>query len=133
MPSADFERSLTVGRSPVECWGVLTDVGLVANWVTVVGEVSEIEHLQTYQAVLADQFGPFRLKEEMRVAKRLGASMVITGSGGPSGLQGARLKEAVKRFAESMKPHLAAAEELGITIGIENHGGPLISTPESAT
>jgi carbon monoxide dehydrogenase subunit G len=67
MPSSDFERSLTVGRSPAECWGVLTDVGLVANWVTVVGEVKEMEHLQTYQAVLADQFGPFRLKADLDI------------------------------------------------------------------
>jgi carbon monoxide dehydrogenase subunit G len=67
MPSAEFERSLTVGRSPAECWGVLTDVGAVAGWVTVVGEVHELAHLDRYQAVLADQFGPFKLKADLDI------------------------------------------------------------------
>jgi len=67
MPSADFERALTVGRSPADCWGVLTDVKKVAEWVTVVGEVDEIDHLQAYRAVLADQFGPFKLKADLDI------------------------------------------------------------------
>lgn len=67
MPSADFERSLTVGRSPEQCWAVLTDVGTVAGWVTVVGEVTEIEHLAAYTAVLTDQFGPFKLHADLDI------------------------------------------------------------------
>lgn len=67
MPSADFERSLEVGRSPAECWGVLTDVQRVANWVTVVGEVQESEHLKAYGAVLEDQFGPFKLRADLDI------------------------------------------------------------------
>ncbi|MDH3538572.1 MAG: SRPBCC domain-containing protein [Acidimicrobiia bacterium] len=67
MPSADFERSLTVGRSPAECWSVLTDVQRVANWVTVVGTVGELEHLQAYTAVLEDQFGPFKLRADLDI------------------------------------------------------------------
>lgn len=68
MPSADFERSLTVSRSPADCWGALTDVGTVAGWVTVVGEVEEIEHLASYRAVLEDQFGPFKLKADLDIS-----------------------------------------------------------------
>jgi carbon monoxide dehydrogenase subunit G len=67
MPSAEFERSLDVGRSPAECWGVLTDVHKVANWVSVVGEVDEIDHLQSYRAVLEDQFGPFKLRADLDI------------------------------------------------------------------
>jgi len=37
----------------------------------------------------------------------------------------------VRSFAEKMKPHLAAAEEAGVTIAIENHGNNLINTPDS--
>ncbi len=67
MPSADFGRSLEVSRSPAECWEVLTDVERVASWVTVVGEVREVEHLKSYEAVLEDQFGPFKLKADLDV------------------------------------------------------------------
>ena len=67
MPSADFARSLEVGRDPAACWSVLTDVERVAGWVTVVGEVRETEHLQSYEAVLEDQFGPFKLKADLDI------------------------------------------------------------------
>jgi len=75
--------------------------------------------------------GPFKLREEMAVAEKLGGSMLITGGRGPSGLEGDELKREVKRFAEKMKPHIAAAEEHGVTIGIENHGNNLIQSPDS--
>ena len=67
MPSAEFERSLDVGRPPAECWEVLTDVQRVANWVSVVGDVDEIDHLQSYGAVLEDQFGPFKLRADLDI------------------------------------------------------------------
>ncbi len=68
MPSSDFERSLQVKQSPADCWGVLTDVERIAGWVSVVGEVSELEHLQSYTAVLVDQFGPFKLKADLDIS-----------------------------------------------------------------
>ncbi len=67
MPSAEFERSLGVSRSPADCWGVLTDVQRVADWVTVVGEVRELEHLESYEALLEDQFGPFKLRADLDI------------------------------------------------------------------
>jgi len=67
MPSADFERSLLVGHSRADCWEALTDVQRVAGWVTVVGEVRELEHLKTYRAVLVDEFGPFRLSADLDI------------------------------------------------------------------
>ena len=75
--------------------------------------------------------GPFGLQDEMRVAKTLGGSMLICGGKGPVGLTGAELKEAVREFAEKMKPHLTVAEEAGVVIGIENHGNNLIDSPDS--
>jgi len=75
--------------------------------------------------------GPFDLEGEMRVAKELGGSMVVCGSRGPGDLRGGALKTAVKKFIEKMKPHIATAEQIGITIGIENHGNSLIYSPES--
>ena len=67
MPSADFEQSLEVTRSPAECWEVLTDVERIAGWVSVVGEVKELDHLESYAAVLVDQFGPFKLKADLDI------------------------------------------------------------------
>jgi len=75
--------------------------------------------------------GPFGLQDEMRVVSRLGGSMVVCGSRGPKNLDGQALKGAVHRFVESMKPHIACAQETGVTIGIENHANSLIESPDS--
>lgn len=75
--------------------------------------------------------GPFGLREEMRFARKFGAKVLITGSRGPKDLAGEECKRAVQQFVEQMKPHVAAAEELGMTVGIENHSGALLSSPDS--
>ncbi len=75
--------------------------------------------------------GPFGLQDEMRVLRKFGGSLLISGSRGPKDLSGEEARRAVKQFVEQMKPHVAAAEELGVTIGIENHGRALLSTPDS--
>ena len=75
--------------------------------------------------------GPFGLQEEMRVAKKLGGTMVVCGGRGPKGLKGKELKEAVRVFVEKMKPHIGCAEEVGVTIGIENHANSLIESADS--
>ena len=67
MPSAEFEQFLDVAQSPAECWEVLTNVEQIAGWVSVVGEVGELEHLKSYTAVLVDQFGPFKLKADLDI------------------------------------------------------------------
>lgn len=77
------------------------------------------------------KLGPFRLQDEMRVAQRFGANTIVTGGQGPKGLKGTELKQAVGKFIEQMKPHLAVAEETGVTIAIENHGNNLIESPDS--
>jgi sugar phosphate isomerase/epimerase len=75
--------------------------------------------------------GPFHLAYEMRVLKRLGGTVLITGAEGPRGLKGPKLKAAVKHFAEQMKRHTAVAEELDVTIGIENHRNNLMEPPDA--
>ncbi|MHC4546774.1 MAG: sugar phosphate isomerase/epimerase family protein [Planctomycetota bacterium] len=75
--------------------------------------------------------GPFALKDEIRAAKKLGGSMVVCGSRGPGNLKGDALKEAVRKFIEKMKPQIDVAEQMGITIGIENHSNSLIQSPDS--
>jgi len=75
--------------------------------------------------------GPFKLREEMQVVQRYGGSLIVTGSHGPANLTGSKCKEAVREFLQKMEPHVAAAEELGVTIGIENHANALIASPDS--
>jgi len=77
------------------------------------------------------KFGLFNMQGEMDLVKQLGGDMVICNSGGPRGLKGAELKSAIKKFAEKLKPHVAAAEEKGVIIGVENHGGGLINDPDT--
>ena len=75
--------------------------------------------------------GPFRLQDEMRLAQRLGCQTMVTGGEGPRGLEGAELKSAVADFIEQLKPHLAVAEETGVTIAIENHSNNMIQSPDA--
>ncbi len=75
--------------------------------------------------------GPFKLQDEMAWVKKFGGKMVLCGSTGPKDPEGGAAKEAVKKFIEEMKPHVAKAEELGITIAIENHVGQAIYHPDS--
>lgn len=75
--------------------------------------------------------GPFGLEDEIRLAKRLGGSMVISGSRGPGNLKGTALKSAVNNFVEKMKPHVAAAEKMSVTIGIENHANSLMASVDA--
>ncbi len=77
------------------------------------------------------KLGPFKLQKEMRLAQRFGCPTMVTGGSGPKGLKGKELKAAVGDFIEKMKPHLAVAEETGVTIAIENHGNNLIDSPDS--
>jgi len=67
MPSSEFSRSLEVQSSPEECWDVITDVQQIADWVSVVHEVVEVEPLESYTAILEDSFGPFKLHADIKV------------------------------------------------------------------
>ena len=64
--------------------------------------------------------GPFKLQDDMRLAKRLGCPLIITAGTGQKGLAG----------AENMKPHLAVAEENGVIVAIENHANDLFETTD---
>ena len=77
------------------------------------------------------KLGPFGLKDELPLAQRLGCRTIVSGGRGPKGLKGAELKAAVGAFIEKMKPHLAIAQETGVTVAIENHANNLIASPDS--
>jgi sugar phosphate isomerase/epimerase len=75
--------------------------------------------------------GPFKLRDEFPVAKKLGATTIVTGSQRSRDLSGEALKTAVKDFAEQMRTHAEEAQSSGVSIAVENHGGALLNTPDS--
>jgi sugar phosphate isomerase/epimerase len=75
--------------------------------------------------------GPFGVQDEMAWLKKLGGEIVVTGCKGPKNPEGAEAKAAIQKFLEDMKPHAAKAEELGITIAIENHDNQPLYHPDS--
>jgi sugar phosphate isomerase/epimerase len=89
------------------------------------------KHDVTLGCITQYKLGPFGLQREMQLAQRLGCKMIVCGGSGPKNLKGQELKAAVGAFIEKLKPHLAVAEETGVTIAIENHGNNLIDSPDS--
>ena len=77
--------------------------------------------------------GPFKQDDEMRWVKKNGGQMTVCASGGmgPRDPKGAEAKRQVKAFFEKLKPHYELAEELGMTMAIENHKNAMLSSPDS--
>ena len=77
--------------------------------------------------------GPFRQDEEMAWVKKNGGHMTVCASGkmGDDDPVGAAAKTQVKAFFEKLKPHYEKAEELGVTMAIENHKNAMLSSPDS--
>jgi len=67
LASQEFSQLFSVARSSDDCWNVLIDVARVSSWVSVVGEVTEHEHLARYSTVLEDRLGPFKLRADLEV------------------------------------------------------------------
>ncbi|MBI5773685.1 MAG: TIM barrel protein [Verrucomicrobia bacterium] len=75
--------------------------------------------------------GPTGLADEMTWMKKFGGGIIVTGSKGPREPAGEAAKTAMKAFLETMKPHVAKAEENGVTIALENHDKQLLYHPDS--
>lgn len=77
--------------------------------------------------------GPFKQDDEMRWVKKNGGHMTVCGSGkmGEADVSGAEAKAQVTAFFEKLKPHYELAEELGVTMAIENHKSSMLSSPDS--
>ena len=65
--------------------------------------------------------------------QQYGGKVIVTGSGRypDSEPSGAEAQAQVKKMLEVMKPHVAKAEDTGITIAIENHSKQLLYHPDS--
>ena len=67
MATNSFSRTLATTSDAETCWAVLTDVSRIAGWVSVIGDVAELEPLANYTAVLMDKVGPFKLKADLAI------------------------------------------------------------------
>lgn len=89
------------------------------------------EHGVSLGCITRYDLGPFRLDAEIDIAKKLGATILVTGGAGNYQLTGDALKAEVKGFVEKLKPIAAKAAERGLVIAVENHGNNLIDSPDS--
>lgn len=107
------------------------------NWVPHRTQVDEMGH-DAFAALLKEygtrlgaispyKQGPFKLADELRVIAKLGGTLAICGSTGPA----KDVQQGMKDFIERLKPQAAVAEEVGVDIGIENHGNALLWQPDS--
>ena len=122
-----------LGSSAIDIWPKVH--GNQREQLEELGEEKFVDLLQQHQVSLGCitqyKLGPLGLQEEMRLAKRLGCKTIVTGAIGPTDRKGSELKKEVAAFVEQMKPHIAVAEETGVTIAIENHANNLIDSPDS--
>lgn len=76
--------------------------------------------------------GPFELAGEFAIAREVGADQPVlcTVAPGDGAATGDALAGAIKTFLDKLGPSIAAAEETGGVIAIENHSSSLLQTPE---
>jgi carbon monoxide dehydrogenase subunit G len=67
VPTTDFRRDIVVAADRATCWAVLTDVPRLVSWVPIVGDASELAHLERYTAVLIDRMGPFKMRADLDI------------------------------------------------------------------
>ena len=63
----DIARSVVVASPRAQVWSALLDFQKVASWLSIVGDVRELEPLKRYSAVLEDRVGPFTLRADLAV------------------------------------------------------------------
>jgi sugar phosphate isomerase/epimerase len=86
------------------------------------------EHGVQLGVITRYDLGPYRLQKEMPLLRRFGGKLLVCGA---HQQPGDTLKKKVRQFVESMKAHIDHAERYDLTIGIENHSGNLLETPDS--
>ena len=128
-----FPQVRKTGAAAIDIWPKVH--GNQREQLTDLGEEKFAAMLKQHEAKLGCitqyKLGPFGLQDEMRLAQRFGCQTIVCGGKGPKGLKGQELKAAVGDFIKKMKPHLAVAEETGVTIAIENHANNLIESSDS--
>ena len=63
-----FEREIALKTDPDHIWTRLTDLELLASFVSVIGSIQEVAPFEMYTAVLKDKVGPFTLLAPIEVS-----------------------------------------------------------------
>ena len=86
----------------------------------------------TLRGIACYMKGPFNLAGEFALAKKLGAEspVLVTTAPGRGDAPPADLAAAIEEFIDTLRPSIAAAEEAGGVIAIENHSHSLLQTPD---
>ena len=63
----DFTKTATIAARPGNVWAALRDFQRVASWLSIVGQVREVDPMAKYTAVLEDRVGPFALRADLTV------------------------------------------------------------------
>jgi carbon monoxide dehydrogenase subunit G len=67
MPGSRFESVIDVSSTLSECWAAVTNIDRVAAWIGIISDVVEVRPLDSYQAVLSDRIGPFKVHADVTV------------------------------------------------------------------
>jgi uncharacterized protein len=63
----EFNERVEVASAPGEAWRTVGDIPTVLSWISIVGEVRELEPERRYAAVLVDRLGPFKLRADLDI------------------------------------------------------------------
>src|SRR5262245_65987769 len=100
----EFSERLEVARGVDDAWPTVGDIPTVLSWISVVGDVREVEPDRRYAAVLVDRLGPFKLRADLEidVLEREPARIVRAHADGEDRQIGSRL---IVDVALALEPH----------------------------
>src|ERR1700749_1633420 len=89
----EFSSRVEVERAPADALPAVGDIPTVLSWISIVGEVRELEPDRRYEAVLVDRLGPFKLRADLEidVLEREAARIVRAHADGEDRQIGSRL------------------------------------------
>lgn len=89
----EFHETLQLDAAPDAVWRVVGDVPTVLSWISIVGEVTEVEPNARYRVLLVDRLGPFKLRADVDVSvrERVEGRSIRAGGDGEDRQVGSRL------------------------------------------
>jgi carbon monoxide dehydrogenase subunit G len=64
---SEFAKTVQLSATPAAVWDALLDVRRVASWLSIVGDVRDVEPPRRYRALLEDRLGPFAMRADLDV------------------------------------------------------------------
>jgi carbon monoxide dehydrogenase subunit G len=89
----EFHETLQLEAAPEAVWRTVADVPTVLSWISIVGDVSEVEPGQRYRVLIEDRLGPFKLRADLDVSvhEREEGKSIRAGGDGEDRQVGSRL------------------------------------------